>query len=650
MATAINSATAEHSPLASASASTPADCASRHRSPSPCAATWSLPFLHVASSSSSAMLLVLPDGSARLYTEELTVAQLACDFPDLVVSCSAIVAGDMCDGEAWDDSDSKAEDNETKPRGAILPRDTVLRLGGTYYLSNRDSACSDTAASGTMSDSRRCSKRSSSSYTTSSSVIEEIRNREDYCTSGASISSGGDGSSFSGESWRTFSSGDEFLCNRSDAGSSYSGNLSAVVSTGSESKRFLSKECAIACHRRSLSLVFADAQMPSPRQGVPCNVGNQQARRSLTPTISRSGELSPVPSHIRSAQRPPATSSPVVNRRQFLRTTTPMRDRPIAPRHARTRTEIFGDAPILTDSLVGDAPVAGWRAITSADWTSLQDTLRQNRLQLQRSQLQQSQLQPSQQPSLMAHRRRNLSATTAVFPAEWTSANFSAHPSASALPRDHMRSPGRARAQLAAHGASGCSAAAAGIAVDRPVGTCHVAVPTGRALRRCFSHTETRVGEGRVVWWGGEAEQAQRQGEAEAQVGGAHQENDKTRIDIIRDLKSDDSHGDGVANGTDSNKGDTNDSPDSPNSTSSGDSTDSEADANEAFWDSPRCFFSPLSLSLPRSPFSASVPAPSLLSLTNTPASKSTESPTTVTSATGTVREVLRLLLSLHPL
>ncbi|CAI5983093.1 unnamed protein product [Closterium sp. NIES-64] len=90
MAAAINSATAEHSPLASTSHSP--DCAFRHRSPSPCAATWSLPISHAASASASAMLLVLPDGSARLYTEELTVAQLACDFPDLVVSCTAPVA------------------------------------------------------------------------------------------------------------------------------------------------------------------------------------------------------------------------------------------------------------------------------------------------------------------------------------------------------------------------------------------------------------------------------------------------------------------------------------------------------------------------------------------------------------------------------
>ncbi|CAI7826717.1 unnamed protein product [Closterium sp. NIES-54] len=641
MATAINSATAEHSPLASASASS-ADCAFHHRSPSPCAATWSLPFRPAASASPSAMLLVLPDGSARLYTEELTVAQLACDFPDLVVSCSAIVAGDMCDGGVRDDCDSKAKDNdnETKPLGAILPRNTVLRLGGTYYLSNRDGPCSGGVASGAICDSRRISKRSSSRYTTSSSVIEDTRNREDYCTSGASISSSGDSSSFSGGSWRTFSSGDDFLCNRSDAGSSYSGNLPAVVVTGNESKRFLSKECAIACHRRSLSLVFADSQMPSPRQDVPSN-GNQQLRQSRTPTVSRSGELSPAPSHVRSAQRPPAISSPVAHRRQFLRTTTPMRDRPIAPRHVRTRTEILGDAPILTDSLVSDAPVAGWSVVTSVDWASLQDTLRQNRLQLQRSQLHQSQLQPSQlqpsqQPSRAAHRHRNFSATTAVSPADWMSANHSA----SALSRDRMRSPGRARAQLAAHGASGRDAAAAGVvggtALDRPVEACHAAVPAGTALRRCFSQTETRAGGGRVVWWGGEAEQAERQRETKAEDGEADQENDKTRIDNIIELEPDDSGNSGVVNGGECNEDDTNDLPDSPSSTSSCDSTDSEADANEAFWDSPRCFFSPLSLSLPRSPFSASVPAPSLLSLTNTPASKSADSPTTVTPATGT--------------
>ncbi|CAI5511984.1 unnamed protein product [Closterium sp. Naga37s-1] len=142
----------------------------------------------------------------------------------------------------------------------------------------------------------------------------------------------------------------------------------------------------------------------------------------------------------------------------------------------------------------------------------------------------------------------------------------------------------RARAQLAAHGASGGGGTAAGsvggsTALDRPVGACHVAVPAGRALRRCFSHTEMRVGDGRVVWWGGEAEQAERQGEAEAEDGAELKKNGKTRIDNIRELESDDLGSGGVVNGGDS---------------------------------------------------------PSLLSLTDTPASKSAEAPTTVTSATGT--------------
>ncbi|GJP47333.1 hypothetical protein CLOM_g6542 [Closterium sp. NIES-68] len=512
MAAAIDSAKAEHSPLASASA----DPTSRQRSPSPCAATWSLPFRHSSPASPSAVLLVLPDGSARLYTEELTVAQLACDFPDLIVSCTVIVAGEMCEGRACDGCDSRAQDKELKPQGAILPPQTVLRLGGTYYLSNRDGLSFGAAASETVGDWRSSSRGSSSSYN-SSCNIEDIRSREIYCTSGASISSSVEGSSVAGGSWRTFSSNDDIMCNGSDVGSSYSGNLSAVVSAANESKRFSSDGVVRSSHIRSLSLVFANPQISSPRQDLPCS-GNQQVRRPLTPTISRSNDPSAAPSHVQPAQRPPATSSSVAHRRQFLRTTTPMRDRPVAPRHARSRTEIFGDAPILADSLVGDAPIAGWPVTTSAEWASLEHTLRQNKLQLQRSQLQQSQLQPSQQHQRAAHRRRNLSATAAVSPAGWLRADPSPYPSASAsasasaLPRDHMRSLSLARARLAEYAAGG-GAAGGGVgvsAVDQPVGACHVAVPAGRALRRCYSHTETGTGGG--GWFGGAGKRSRRRG------------------------------------------------------------------------------------------------------------------------------------------